>query len=55
MTTPATNQTVSAPMQAAPMARCLCSHSVRQHTRGEGNCWLRACGCTTYRPKETGQ
>lgn len=30
---------------------CKCSHAKSQHSRGEGQCWLGACGCRFYREK----
>jgi hypothetical protein len=38
-----------------PPAKCRCSHAKSQHGRGEGQCYLGACGCSTYRPKEIKQ
>jgi len=32
--------------------RCLCSHSKAQHGRGEGQCYMAACGCARMRPAE---
>ena len=41
------------PQPVADKPRCLCSHAKTNHTRGEGQCWSAACGCSTYRQKET--
>ena len=32
--------------------RCKCSHSKAQHKRGEGQCYMAACGCARMRPAE---
>lgn len=31
---------------------CLCSHARTIHRYDAGNCWIAACGCSTYRPDE---
>ncbi len=31
---------------------CKCSHAGVLHTRQDGQCWIAACGCATYRPDD---
>jgi hypothetical protein len=31
---------------------CLCSHAIWRHVAESRQCKSRACGCSTYRPKD---